>query len=344
MIKITGKWYDGKTSHQISALLKVFDNGAIRIEEEGNGRLLYENSRLLPRISSRLADTPRLLSFPGGSLFETEDNFSIDGIVAKFSQRKWSRWIHLLESRKRYVLLAAALVFVIMAMFVKYGIPAAADIISRYLPRFYYELADREVIRALDQMFMKPSELPPHIEKQVRDNLKDSLFDHQAHQVKLLFKKGGALGPNAFALPGGTIVFTDELVELAENEEELIAVLAHEIGHVVHRHGMRRMVQDSLLSFAILSLTGDASGISEIFLGLPAVLTELAYSREFERAADQYALTYLRSRNIPAKRFAEFLIRLDKSSKRNSGEDKEKWAGYLSTHPPTLERVKAFLD
>jgi Zn-dependent protease with chaperone function len=194
----------------------------------------------------------------------------------------------------------------------------------------------------LDQMVFKPSELQPHLEQRVRDNLKANLSLHRSHHIKLIFKKGGPLGPNALALPGGTIIFTDELVELAEHDEELTAVLAHEIGHVVYRHGMRRMVQDSLLSFVILALTGDVSGVSEIFLGLPAVLTELAYSREFERDADQYALAFLQAHNIPTSRFADFLIRLDDSSKKSKGEDNGKWTGYLSTHPPTPERVKTF--
>ncbi|MCK7469253.1 MAG: M48 family metallopeptidase [Desulfosudis oleivorans] len=78
-------------------------------------------------------------------------------------------------------------------------------------------------------------------------------------------------------------------------DDELLAVLAHEAGHVAHRHGVQRIIQDSLLAFAISAVTGDASGTSQLFLGLPVMLTELAYSRDFEREADRYALDTLRS-------------------------------------------------
>jgi Zn-dependent protease with chaperone function len=121
----------------------------------------------------------------------------------------------------------------------------------------------------------------------------------------------------------------------------LLSVLAHEIGHVVHRHGMRRVVQDSLLSFAILSLTGDASGVSELFLGLPAVLTELAYPRAFEREADRFALNYLESRSIPVHHFADILTRISRIDNSSEEQNGKKWSNYLATHPPIRERVEA---
>ena len=97
-----------------------------------------------------------------------------------------------------------------------------------------------------------------------------------------------------------------------------------------------------MLSFAILALTGDASGVSELFLGLPVILTEMAYSREFERDADRYALDYLLANDVPPERFADILARIDKNhNDQNSGEG-EGWTGYLATHPPTAERVKVF--
>ena len=52
------------------------------------------------------------------------------------------------------------------------------------------------------------------------------------HVYQLEFRHGGYIDANAFALPSGIIVMTDELVELAKSDDELISVLAHEIGHV----------------------------------------------------------------------------------------------------------------
>ena len=54
----------------------------------------------------------------------------------------------------------------------------------------------------------------------------------------LLFRDGGKFGANAFALPSGKIIVTDQLASLL-NDEQIVGVLAHELGHVVYRHGMR---------------------------------------------------------------------------------------------------------
>jgi Zn-dependent protease with chaperone function len=105
---------------------------------------------------------------------------------------------------------------------------------------------------------------------------------------------------------------------------------------------MRRIVQDSLLSFAFLALTGDSTGVSELFLGFPVVLTELAYSREFERDADQYAMEYLKGQRIEPSRFSDLLARIEKKHGEQGNSESDKWSGYLSTHPPTQERLIPF--
>ena len=123
---------------------------------------------------------------------------------------------------------------------------------------------------------------------------------------------------------------------------ELLGVLAHEIGHVARRHGMRSIVQDSLLGFAILAITGDITGSSELFIGLPVLLTELAYSREFEHEADEYALAYMQDNAIDLNHFANLMRRVEKEAGGNMDDDTRKWINYLSTHPMTEERLKAF--
>lgn len=150
------------------------------------------------------------------------------------------------------------------------------------------------------------------------------------------------MGPNAFALPDGTILFTDEMVQIAEQDDELLTILAHEIGHVIHRHGMRTLIQDSILGFALLAIAGDISGSSELFMGLPALLMERAYSREFEREADRYAITTMRTHNIPSIHFANLMGRIEKAHLAKGKSENKKWSRYLSSHPLTAERIKEF--
>ena len=187
-----------------------------------------------------------------------------------------------------------------------------------------------------------PSELDKATRTRLTEHFRPVLEDHPDNELRVLFRKGGRVGPNAFALPNGTLVFTDEMVQLAKHDDELLAVLAHEIGHIVHRHAMRRVIQDSLLSFALLAITGDISGSSELFLALPVLLTELAYSREFEREADRYALDYLKSHNISPLHFVRLMRRIDQKKPSEEKILDGKWSHYLSTHPITEERMRRF--
>lgn len=342
MIVIYGKWFDGRTSAQIDAVLKVYRNGACHLEQAQNGDLLLKQSSFTPKVSQRLANTPRYLTFPQGGVFETGDNDGVDKILAMLHKGRWSSWVHALESKMRYIIPSVVLCIVLAFCAAKFGVPAAAKLISAHLPESVYQKAGEQTLNILDKLIFKPSELDAELEQRIRNHLQRAIDDHPAQRIEVIFRKGGAIGPNAFALPDGHIIFTDEMIKIAKHDDEILSVLAHEIGHVVHRHGMRRVVQNSLLSFAILALTGDASGVSELFLGLPAVLTELAYSRKFEREADQFALNYLKSRSIPVHHFADLLTRISNIDQSRQEQNGKKWSNYLTTHPPTQERVKAF--
>ena len=346
MISITGKWYDSRTSAQIDAICRIYNNGTIRVERLEDGESLV----LLPlydiKASPRLADTPRGLYFPSGEKFETKDNDAVDRMMNRFKRYSWLKIVYRLESRKRYFILALASLLLFMWGSMQYGVPAAARLIAFRLPPSIHGIAGRHALDILDRTVFHPSELDEATRTSLMDHFRPVMEDHPGNELKIVFRKGGRLGPNAFALPGGTIIFSDEIVRLAEHNDELLAVLTHEIGHIVHRHAMRRAIQDSLLGFALLAITGDVSGSSELFLGLPVLLTELAYSRQFEREADLYALDCLRSSGTSPIHFARLMRRIDQKidqkiapkSKGSGG----KWLNYLSTHPMTEERLRNF--
>lgn len=346
MITIQGKWFDGRSSAQIDAVLKVYRDGAWQLVRTDCNEIVLHKSGFTPKVSARLGNTPRYLRFEGDSSFETVDNDGVDAVLAMLKRGHWSLWVHLLESRMRYVLIALVLVSAFAFWAAKYGVPAAAEIIAANMPTAMHDKAGEQVLAIFDKVMFKPSELAPDREQELRSHLQPVLDAHPDLKLKIELRKGGRIGPNAFALPSGHIIFTDEIVSLAEHDDEILAVLSHEIGHVVHRHGMRRLIQDSMLSFALMAVTGDASGVSEIFLGLPVILTELAYSREFENEADRYALQYMRANDITPKRFADILGRIstvdEERSKNQHTDESESWSSYLSTHPDTGERIKLF--
>src|SRR5690606_4047665 len=127
---------------------------------------------------------------------------------------------------------------------------------------------------------------------------------------RIEFRRGGDFGANALALPHGALVVTDELVFLLEDDRELLGVLAHEIGHVVHRHALRSVLQNSAVFVVIALVTGDVSSGAVLGGALPAFLLQRRFSRAFEREADAHALATLRAAKIPPQHFAEALERL----------------------------------
>jgi predicted Zn-dependent protease len=150
----------------------------------------------------------------------------------------------------------------------------------------------------------------------------------------LQFRASPRIGANALALPGGTIVITDAMVKVADSPEEIMAVLAHEIGHVELRHTLRQALQDSLVAAVVTTLTGDASPGAAV-TGLPVVVAQAHYSRDFETQADDYAFALLNRHDISPGRFADLLERLEKRS--NAGGTR---ATFLDSHPPTPERIR----
>jgi Zn-dependent protease with chaperone function len=344
MTAITGKWYDGRTSQTMDVVLVRFDDGAIRIRKTTDDTIVLSQSELRAKISDRLADTSRFIDFGVAGTFETKDNAGVDLLLKQRRQRHWSSVVHLLETKKRYIAIALVACVFLGAALVKYGIPLAAKLIAPLLPHSVYTLAETQTMDMLDRIVFKPTELNEEIKSRLENFFLPAVREHGDQNIRVEFRKGGKVGANAFALPAGLIIFTDELLTMADDDNQLLAVLAHEIGHVANRHAMRRVIQGSLLSFAAMMITGDSSGVSELFLGLPVILTEYAYSRDFESDADLYAWHYLRGRNIPTHHFADILSKIEKSDQDKKGRPGDKISSYISTHPKTSERIQRFRE
>ena len=147
---------------------------------------------------------------------------------------------------------------------------------------------------------------------------------------------------NAFALPNGDIVFTDDLVELVKEDEELVAVLFHELGHLQYKHITRRALQNSMVALLTIFIMGDVD-ISIDLLAVPTVILDLSYSRAFESEADLYALDELNKSGIDLDNFANVMVRLNKYYNDGKGDHFARpindTPSFLQTHPTTEDRV-----
>lgn len=140
--------------------------------------------------------------------------------------------------------------------------------------------------------------------------------------------------PNAFALPGGHSFYFSALLEQTRTPDEFAGVMAHELGHVVHRHGMEQLVSTSATGLLIGFILGDMTGLS-VAGGIGAALIDSRFSREAEREADRFAADV-------ARRMAFQPAGLTNLLERVAGDDSmSRTFALLSTHPLTSERRAA---
>ena len=144
---------------------------------------------------------------------------------------------------------------------------------------------------------------------------------------------------NAFAAPGGHIIIYQNIIDDADNPEELAGVLAHEMAHVELYHTTRAMVRDLGLGITLSLIFGDTGSIE----GIARLLSQMSYSREDETEADMHAKKTLMALNINPSGLQGFLRRIAKSEIDLDFKGKE-FLDYISSHPNTQARIDALED
>lgn len=140
---------------------------------------------------------------------------------------------------------------------------------------------------------------------------------------------------NAIALPGGKVVLFNGLIASAESADEVAGVLAHEVGHVRERHVMQGLLRQLGLSVVLGGADGMAGGTLNNLLSM-------SYSREAESEADQYSIEAMKKAEISPLPTAGFFRRLSRMDGSAGREDGSGITGYMSSHPLSSERKRAF--
>ena len=331
MKRLAADFFDGLTSVKHSAEVTLNDDGTITLLRSENVHI-YEIREV--RISDRLTNIPRSIYFPDGGKCECIDNDAIDQYLHQHNQAG-TTWLYDLESQRFVVVASCALTVVVMSLLVWVGIPALADRAARAIPTDVEVSISEEALQVMDSNVFTATKLD--LTEQTRLSI---LLDQIVTQVevegtfRLELRSSNRIGANAFALPSGIVIVTDELVALAEDENELISILAHEVGHVVHRHSLRQVIQGSAIALLIGTVTGDVISVSTFSATIPALLVEGKYSRDFEIEADAFAAEYLRQQNISTQHFADILTRLDEAD-----NTVDRAASFLDTHPSSEDRI-----
>lgn len=261
------------------------------------------------------------------------------------------------------IMLGVSLFFLVcLWVFYRLATPWLATQLTRRVPLGWELSLSDKLMQQLDANYFKPSQIQESRQTELEARFKQlaqitsetpSLQPYRNYRprLRLLFRDSPALGANALALPGGTIVMTDALIKMADatdraGDDALLGILGHEIGHVQMRHTTRTVVEQAVLNVGLGLTLGDVS----IFLsGAASALTGLAYSRGHEAAADCYGLQLLGQAKVPTPPLGNLLLVLDGHDEAAlddgiEGSRKIRMASWLSTHPDTLSRAQKIRD
>lgn len=335
---VPARWFDGRSSQGRAVLAAIapgprgpeltlhpvgaeggapeyFAHDAVDWPEAWNPR------RPPPRLAVDLGERGSL-EIAGDGIARWHAALQAAGHRAGIAQRMQARWGVLAA-----VLLASVLLLV---LFYRYGTPWLATQLTRAVPVGWETALARETLERMDGDLLKPSRLAPERQQALRarfDALAQGVpaapqrYAGYAPALRLEFRRG--LGANAFALPGGTVVMTDGLAETASRrglgDDALAGVLAHEIGHVVHRHTTRTVVEQGVLNVGLGLALGD---VSSLLSTGGALVTGLAYSRAHEREADCYALALMDRARLPTAPMADLLLAIAQEQREESKEKK----------------------
>ncbi len=342
---LAADFFDGRSARPRRARLLV-EAGRLRILDADGGpaALLRELSVSEVRWPERTRHGARIAHLSGGGELHALDTADWDAFVAAAGLRE--AWVVRSQQSWRAVLAASVLLLAMVAAGWRWGVPLLADATLAVLPTSVDAQVGDIALRQAEANWLQPSTLPAAQQAALRDAFERAVLASSASatQATMPYRvefRAARIGPNAFALPGGHIVMTDELVRLVDGDEAaIVGVLAHEYGHVLGRHGMRQLVQATLLGAAASLAFGDFSGL---LAAAPALIGTLGYSRQLEREADGTAIDLLRAAGRDPAAMAGFFERLAQwRAARGEEADDSVFGIALSSHPADAERIERF--
>ncbi|HNR91428.1 MAG TPA: M48 family metallopeptidase [Dokdonella sp.] len=333
MNTFSAHWFDGVTSRMHEVMVSRDAAGVVHVAGDG-----VERSAALAglRITPRLGRTPRTIAFDDGARLLVADHPLLDAWFP--SEDRLQRLVDRLERHAHAV--AASIVVCVAALVVAvvWGIPWAADRIAEQVPMSVEDRLGDGVLAQLDDHFgFGPSGLESAREAELRarfERVVAAAATVRAHRLE--FRHSDEVGANALALPGGTIVVTDDLVEAMSDDRAFDAIIAHELGHQQHRHALRQTLRSSFVIVLGAFFAGDVSAASSVVIGVPTFLLQNHYSRGFEEESDRYAFATLEAMGESPAWFAEGMRNLQQAH-----EDYGDAAAWLSTHPSDEARIAA---
>ena len=335
--QLQGYAYPPHSSHREPARLTTRGQGPsawLEVHSDRYGRLITAELSEVA-VDPPLGSAPRKMTFPDGTVFETLEHESVEALTGKTS----GSTLHYYEGfRPRLIGVVAVCLFAAWALW-RYGLDILAAVAIAATPQPVIEQIDVGSMQTIDFAMAEPSRLTDRQMDDVRAIYRDLVRTlppevQEQHSFDLLFRSIPGVGPNAFALPGGTMVMTDAFVEEFDEPDVIAGVLGHEIGHIVDQHGLKRLYRSLGAYFLIAFLAGDVGPLTEDLVLEGNVLLSLSFSRSQEREADRFGLTLTKAAGYDPAGLKVFF----------EGLEAQPDFGWTSSHPSNADRIKAIDD
>lgn len=212
----------------------------------------------------------------------------------------------------------------LLVLLMNWGVDRAVD----QIPISWEESLGELVMQSqLGEEITDPAVVEP-VQK-VLDRLLEA-SDNQQYKIKLHVVSSPQL--NAFAAPGGHVVVLTGLLEKTSSPDELAGVLAHELQHVYHRHGLRGLVHSVKWQIVAALILGDVGTVQHVVLGKAPDFLSLSYGRSLEEEADLDGVSLLCKAHLDPNGMVKFFQVMKENEAVSIPE-------FMSSHPNTENRI-----
>ena len=332
--------FDGHSAQPRKVLL-CLRNGQLTLLDPDTGIMRDHLDPRQVQWPERTRHGARIAHLPDGGSLHALDPVAWDQWRTQEGHR--ASWIVRSQQSWRAVLVSVLLLIAALAAAYQWGLPLAAQATLSITPRALDKQIGQTAFASLDERWFQPSRLAPATQQALQNAFHQAAQRARIRQAvskdlpfQVVFRRS-KMGPNALTFPDGTIVITDELVDLLDQRKDLlIGVFGHEWGHLQHRHSMRLLIQAAAVSTIASFIVGD---FSSMLAAAPAMLGSMAYSRDFERQADDVSIQVLKANGIAP---SCMVVMFDKLQSGRDTKDASGPGWALSSHPGDAERRARF--
>ena len=252
-------------------------------------------------------------------------------------------WLEVFSLRKAVILSAVLLVGIIC---IRLALYSSIHFLVAVFPSNWEEKIGNNAYTSLAKVAFEKTELPPKKISILLNKANEMVSANGLKNSNIYFHKSDLFGGNALAFPGGPIVVTDDLVTLLDQDDLILAVIAHELAHIKQRHSLHQIMEVVGIAAIASVLFGSTDSLIEEASLVAVNLWASKKSRSFEKEADLVALDYLEAVNLKRTSFAlaikKIMQKMCNATAEKSFDNclKNDTIGLFSTHPSGAERLK----